>query len=442
MKPIARAVAAWICAGALVILAGCAGAGRERRQNDVEQLREIRERELNGLGDGGGESSDPVAPVAPMPPDRKPTERPAWAATGIAREYPLDRYIVGIGSAHRIKGDDHAAMTSSDGRARGEIAKTIQVRITAEFRDAAELITQLREGEYATEKHRTSVAEQITSATDIVLEGVVIMDRWYDADSETWWSLAVMERESAGRAILDRMARRTGEFRAVLTLAKESDDQKKEFQALGYHNAALKEMLKLLNLRAQLRAVAPSLVPKALMPEDTTLADVVKEAISAGERVRFGVLVSVSAPDLKVSAEPVQAEMERGLRALGLKIVRVNGKAVGSAEDVRAKPAAELAEVFGVEADALLVATFAGKEVARERMVNMEAHFWQARGDAVIVDLDAQRVVSSAGFDYLPATHTGMPNVQNAAEGALKRAAQEMLERLRKELAADLNVAE
>lgn len=425
--------------GALLVIlfAGCAG---DRQRNDeIERLRQVRERELGNVPVNAPSQAFAESPAATPTVSR---ERPRWAATGMAEEYPSTQYITGIGSAHQINGQEHAAMTAADGRARGEIAKTIQVRVTAEFQDDVELITQLRDGQYATEKHRTNVAQQITSVTDIVLEGVIIRDRWFDKDSETWWSLAVMDRELAGRAILDRMARRTGELRAVLGLARAADEAKKEFQALSYHNAAVKEMMALLNLRGQLRAVAPALVPVALMPEETAIADVVREAASAGERLRFAVLTEAAAPGLAVSEEPVRTEIERRLREMGLNIIRVNSDELVTVEQIRQQTPSALAKRFGEDADALLVAVFLGKEIAVERMVNLEAHFWQARGDSAVVDLDAGRIVSSYSFDYLPASHTGLPYAQNAAEGALKKAAEEMMNQLKKELVVDLNLVQ
>jgi hypothetical protein len=436
-----RAFFVLLFAGVLALNAGCGGA--PQRPDDVERLRQVRDRELSGTGGATEELPPPAAlPSASPAESREATERPRWVALGVAREYSSDRYIVGIASARRVQGSDYAAMNAADDRARGEVAKSIQVRISAEFKDAAELITQLREGEVSTEKQVTAVAQQITSATSLLLEGVVIADRWYDAAGETWWALAVMERDLAGRAILDRMARRLRELQADLATAREFDTAGKAFQALGYYNGALKKLLTLLNLRAQLRAIAPNLGPEAPMPDEKTLADAPREAVAARERSRIAVYVEVSAPGQDISAEPLRSEIERGLRELGLKTVRVDGGNAGMNDGLRSESAEELAKRFGNEADALLLAQFTGKEVAVERMVNMDAHFWQARGEALIVDLDARRVVSSAGFDYLAATHTGMPDARKAAEGALSKAAREMASRLRQELVADLNLVE
>ena len=125
------------------------------------------------------------------------------------------------------------------------------------------------------------------------------------------------------------------------------------------------------------------------------------------------------------------------MRDLGLNIVRADDGSL-TTKQIQGTVVEDMARRFGDAADALVIAGFEARETSVAKLGEMDVHFWRAKGGAMIVDLDAKRVVSSASFDYLPSTHTGLPQAQRAAEGSLLKAAQEMLTLLHKELAAHL----
>ena len=78
--------------------------------------------------------------------------------------------------------------------------------------------------------------------------------------------------------------------------------------------------------------------------------------------------------------------------------------------------------------------------MASEHLVKLVMHFYQARGEAVVLDLDQGRVVASAGFNWSPGTHTAEKEAARAAEGALLKAANQLGQLVRNELAVTLNL--
>jgi len=430
------------CLGLAVALAavtavplGCAG--RDARENELEQLRRDADLEMGGTPATPGVAA-PAAPAAQgLSPTRPGMPAPAWVLSGVATGLSAERYIVGIGSARRVRNDDYMAMATADDRARSEIAKSIRVRVTGEFQSAVELVTRLRGEQAVSNRQSSSVAEQITSVTDLELQGAQVADRWFDPKAETWWSLAVLDRAPAGQTLIEQMQRRLQELTADAKAAGEFDIAGMNFQALSYHNRAVRDAFTLLNYRAQVRAIAPALVPIMPALEEGRLAEILHAAVSARERFRVAVVVDASAVGITVSSEPVRTEVERGLRDLGLNIVRADDGSL-TTKQIQGTVVEDMARRFGDAADALVIAGFEARETSVAKLGEMDVHFWRAKGGAMIVDLDAKRVVSSASFDYLPSTHTGLPQAQRAAEGSLLKAAQEMLTLLHKELAAHL----
>ena len=103
--------------------------------------------------------------------------------------------------------------------------------------------------------------------------------------------------------------------------------------------------------------------------------------------------------------------------------------------------AARLRRWAGGKANALVLARVEAKYLGGEKLVSMLIHFYQARGEAVVLDLADGREAASVGFDTSPKTHTGKKQRNLAAEGALEKGAKELTSRLQKALAAALNAA-
>jgi len=136
---------------------------------------------------------------------------PEWL-DGSADAYPRDRYLIGVGSGPEID--------AARDRARAEIARSFEVHVEDEVRDRIESTTDPARAPAA-----RVVVEQITietrTTTEADLEGVRIAELWTDPGTQQAWALAVLDRQSAGRAFRIEMAaldaeveRRLGDARA------------------------------------------------------------------------------------------------------------------------------------------------------------------------------------------------------------------------------------
>jgi len=456
----------WIRRAALplalsALVAGCAqtpGGGPKGAQADVERLRAERDRQFAEMEGKRAEPKPGGTPAVAEPaPERSPKEtkeeprptslpeskpRPDWVGAGFAAAYPASRYIIGVGSCKRAGGADYDAIATADDRARSELAKTIRVRIKSEFESAAKLVTEARSGAVKTKQDTSSVTNQITSQTDLVLEGAQIADRWYDAKADTCWAFAALDRAAAGATILERMNRLLQEMEKDRDLGAGFRKEGRAFQAASYFNRALKDSFGLLNYRAQLRIISPSQAEAAPSANDAAMPSLWRDAALAAEDLRVAVVVFVQADGRRAPPGAVEAELARSLRGLGLNVVQGSADEKVTYAELRNRPANDLRQYVGGRANCLLLADFAAKEVTAQKLVELVIYFYRARADAALLDLDTGREVASAGFDWSADTQTGKSVPAQAADESLLKAAQEMAKLLKAELVASLNLTE
>ena len=167
-----------------------------------------------------------------------------------------------------------------------------------------------------------------------------------------------------------------------------------------------------------------------------------REAAFAAEQLRAGVLLFVEDKARQRDTGRAEAELSRALRSLGLNTVKLPPSSKDASYAALKKMSAwALRQRLAGKANCLVLARLETKHIASEQLVKLIMHFYQARGEAVVLDLDEGRVVASAGFDWSPGTHTGEEDAARAAEGALLKAAKELGLLLSEELAAGLNLS-
>lgn len=412
-------------------MAGCHGPDRRKEIEDLQR----RSTQAMAETDGAESPSPPIETA-------ESRARPAWVDTGSSSLFPLNRYIVGIGAAHRFAQDPEAALIVADERARGDIAKAIRVRVTAEFQTAAELVTRVRNDETPDELSTTAVKDRIISVTDIAIEGARIADRWFDSETKTLWSLAALDRSIAGKNILDRMSHLREKIAQDSRLAADYKNAGQPFLAASYYNAATNEALAILNYRGQLTVIDPMLIDTAPFVATAEASLLLRESALARENLRVAVVVFAEAEKADAQPDVLQAALERGLRELGLNIVRVSAGEKADYDSLSAMDMPALREKFGGSCDVLILAQLKARQVAVEQLVRTPIYFYEASADAVIYDLAAGRAVSTAGFGLLPESHIGLPSSARAAEAALLKADNQLGLLLEKELRASLNITQ
>jgi len=446
-----RAIPALVLATALAVSAGCARTRESGIGDDdaMARLHADRDRAFADI-EGGATDEGMAADRGVARPDREPTvsrpveapvkprSRPGWVRSGLSANYPQAEYVVGIGSCRRTGAGDHAAMATAADRARSAVAKSIRVRVRSEFRSAAELVTAVASGETVIEKNAMAVMDKITSQADLVLEGAEIADRWYDADAATYWAFAALHRATVAGTLLDRLDTLRQQMKQEHELGSDLRVQGRVFQSLRHLNSALEKSFGILNYRAQLRAISPSHAPSP----DPELTELWRDAAETRESLRLGVILFVEADGKAGTSARAEAEISRTLRAMGLNTVKLAPVPADASYGDLKSSLARLREIVGGAVNCIVLARISAEKVGAQKLVKLLIHFYQARGELVVVDLDEDGEVAAAGFDLSPRTHAGNKEPAAAAESALVKASQELAAQLKQELSRSLNLTE
>lgn len=118
--------------------------------------------------------------------------RPAWIDKGgkaFAGEEAKGLYGVGISQGIN---NESLARQASDGRARTELAKNLQVTIQAMLKDYQASTTAGDMKKSSEEQYVESTSKTIVDTT---LSGVEIVDRWKAPDSDSYYSLAKLSAD-------------------------------------------------------------------------------------------------------------------------------------------------------------------------------------------------------------------------------------------------------
>ena len=129
--------------------------------------------------------------------------RPGWTDSGKSKDYPANRYLIGIGTA--------ADLGTAKDRARANLAKIFSVKISEVTED---LTSHARKsGAAGTEYiNEARVERLISSRTEHVLTGVQIAQTWQGPKTRAYYVLAVLPRLQASnnlRQEIDRLDRTT-----------------------------------------------------------------------------------------------------------------------------------------------------------------------------------------------------------------------------------------
>ena len=460
--------------GAMVILlaflAGCASAPDGKtapatdRRAELERLRANRDRafaELDGRGPDAGPAetsapagrSEATADMAPstdvsraendLPPPRT-GEKPAWVESGRSARHPDGEFILGVGSCRTQRGQDSAALSLAEDRARSSVAKQIRVNLQSEFKSTVDLVTEARTGDPVVEKDRTGIREKITSVANLQLDGLQLADRYYDKKAKTYWALAVLDRAATGKALLERIGRQIARLEQDYILGGRHFKRGSVFQALKYFNRAREASLPILNLRAQLRAIAPLYAETADMKKcDDLMKSLWREAALASDKLRFGVVAFAAIDGKPVDNAHVEATLSAKLREMGLGAAKIPKLPAGATFDKMKDASADaLRGWLGGEANCLVLATVDTESIGSEVLITLRVYFYEAKGELCVLDLADARVVASTGFALSNKTRASNRIAERAAEAALVNAAGMLVGQLEKELPKELNLTD
>lgn len=165
-------------------------------------------------------------------------EKPAWITTKKHPRYPERLYILGVGAAKKTKNKiEDIQKANSDAFA--DIAK--QIRATVVSKSVVEQLEVIT-GKKAESVERASANLQVTS--EITITGLKIVEVYFDDDDDIYYSLAVLERETAGADLRDKLKQYFNLYQKNFELGKKNIAEGNFYQALlnfseAYKNAPL-----------------------------------------------------------------------------------------------------------------------------------------------------------------------------------------------------------
>ena len=435
MRSISRMI---VLGGATAVFALCAGCSSPSAgKPDLDGLRARSDKSFAEM-DGKAPLSAPEKPRSETakpakggaPESSKPKPKPRWVDDPDAAGYPRELNIVGVGSS-AIGGENIRAY--ADDKARTELAKEMRVQISSEFNVVAEEYTRANKGKVETQSS-SSVVEQIKSKVDIVLDGVSIADRWVDPATGMNWSLAVLDRKATGEMIRDRMLRLLQDVRKDADMGRENQKAGRLFQASRLLNQAVRKSMGLLSYRAELRSIAKGLVADPSAGTEDEMTTLARDAAEAAAASKVGTIVFLDVQGAAAPAGTVEGDLSRALRDLGMNTVKVPPPPQATFADLKARTVPQIKEMVGGALNGVLIAQFATKETAQQRIGESMIHFCRARAEGMLVDLDTGRIVASPSFDWSPKTHNGDRDTSRAGEAALAAGLKEFVDGLRAEL--------
>lgn len=220
--------------------------------------------------------------------------RPAWVE-GESPKWPRSRYVVGVGS-----GDDEN-MAADRGHA--EISRVFSSAVSVDT-TVDEIETNLTQGGATNSSFSQIVAQKVRTASEKMLEGVEVVERWRDGASARYYALAVLDKAKALGAVSEKTAALDADASQWKTRLDAAGDKFERAKAAAKLAALLKGRLDLENDR---RVLGGGPLPSTV---DASAA----KAVAAKALAALDVVVIASGDH----AEELETGIVRGLAANGL----------------------------------------------------------------------------------------------------------------------------
>ncbi len=151
------------------------------------------------------------------------TKQPDWINANSA-QYPANAYLLGRGQS------DNRALAQD--RARADLSKIFQLRITEQSEDVVTFASQAQEAG----KIEASASRFITTQTDQIVEGIRIAELWQDPASSQYHALAVLDRNQAANDLRQAIQAQDAATEDEITFARQQNDL---FNQIGHASQAV-----------------------------------------------------------------------------------------------------------------------------------------------------------------------------------------------------------
>jgi CRISPR/Cas system-associated exonuclease Cas4 (RecB family) len=164
-------------------------------------------------------------------------QEPTWYTTKKHPRYPERLYILGIGAAKKTK-DKLEDIKKANDEAFADIAK--QIKATIESKSIIEQL-EVISGKKVESLEKASANLQVT--TQVTIGGLKIVEVYFDKREDIYYSLAVLERETAGGELKDKLLQYFNSYTKSIELARKQIEDKNFYQALLNLSEAYKSLI-------------------------------------------------------------------------------------------------------------------------------------------------------------------------------------------------------
>ncbi|MEN3038975.1 MAG: LPP20 family lipoprotein [Candidatus Kryptonium sp.] len=154
------------------------------------------------------------------------SEKPAWITTKKHPKYPERLYILGVGAAKKTK-NKLEDIQKANNDAFADIVK--QIRVTVASKSVVEQMEVIA-GRKVESVERASAELQVT--TELKIGGLKIVETYFDDDDDIYYSLAVLDRETAGKELKDMLNQFHSAYSKNFELARSNIIRGNIYQAL------------------------------------------------------------------------------------------------------------------------------------------------------------------------------------------------------------------
>ena len=236
-------------------------------------------------------------------------QKPEWIKTKRHPRYPERLYIIGVGAAKKTK-NKIEDIQKANNDAFADIVKQIRVTVaTKSVVEQMEVITSKK----AEAVERTSAELQV--ASELKIGGLKVVEVYFDDDDDIYYSLAVLERETAGRELKDKLNQYYNAYLKNFELAKTNLANGNFYQAILNLSEAYKNIPPYNEVLPLFRFITRPLAEASLDNEwkisDALLTSEVKSVLQ-----EFFSKVKIE----KVSGEDQEVNFDQVLKPLTLRI--------------------------------------------------------------------------------------------------------------------------
>ena len=227
------------------------------------------------------------------------TKQPDWVRSESSK-FPNENFLVGVGTGDNRKAAEELAYTA--------ISRIFMVEIEQRTRRLVKFF-RTDEKNKSTWRKNMEVNELTEVSTQNVLENVSIAEIYLDKEKQTYFALAVMDRQKAEFSLRQRIRALDLELEGLLKEARESDHKLQRVRLL--HKAAGKIFLRD-TYNTQLRVVSLTGTGK----EPFTAISEIQEELQDFLSRNFRILLVVTGPE----SESIRMAVVEGLSSHGLTV--------------------------------------------------------------------------------------------------------------------------